>query len=96
MTKKELNLETIQEFYNFLQWECPDCMSVREIPNLTKKQAFAVIYYLKEHLRVFPDTIEICDNCDGLFDLNKSGIHCEKCGFFCGCCDDNCTCYEQD
>lgn len=93
--KDKSSLTLLNDFFMFLQGKCPDTMNVKEMPNLTKQQAFSVIYYLQEHLPVFPDTIEKCDRCGELFDLFYSGTHCDICGDLCEGCDD-CTCSEQD
>lgn len=93
--KGKSTLELLSEFSMFLQGVCPDSMNVKEMPNLTKDQAFSVIYYLQEHLPVFPDTIEKCDRCGELFDLFHSGTHCDICGNLCENCD-NCTCSEEE
>ena len=78
--KGKSSLELLNEFFMFLQGECPNAISVREMPKLNSQQAFSVIYYLQEHLPVFPDTIEKCDRCGELFDLFYSGTHCDVCG----------------
>lgn len=65
------------------------------IHTLNSQQAFSVIYYLQEHLPVFPDTIEKCDRCGELFDLFYSGTHCDVCGNLCESCDD-CLCNKED
>jgi hypothetical protein len=90
----ETSLELIEEFFDFLKGKCPDQIDCKDLPNLNSEQAFAVIYYLQEHLPVFPDTIEKCDRCGELFDLFYSGTHCDICGNLCGGCDD-CTCSEE-
>ena len=93
--KGKSSLELLNEFFMFLQGECPDAISVREMPKLNSQQAFSVIYYLQEHLPVFPDTIEKCDRCGELFDLFYSGTHCDVCGNLCESCDD-CLCNKED
>lgn len=50
--KGKSSLELLNEFFMFLQGECPDAISVREMPKLNSQQAFSVIYYLQEHLPV--------------------------------------------
>jgi len=34
-----------------------------EFSKMSPKKAYAIIYYLQEHLPVFADHIESCDNC---------------------------------
>lgn len=92
--KDKSSLELIEEFFNFLQGKCPEQIDCKDLPTLNSEQAFAVIYYLQEHLPVFPDTIERCDRCGELFDLSYSGTHCDICGNLCEGCDD-CTCSEE-
>lgn len=89
------SLDLIEEFFEFLKGKCPDSIKCNDLPVLNSEQAFAIIYYLQEHLPVFPDTIEKCDKCGELFDLFYSGTHCDICGNLCENCD-NCTCSEED
>lgn len=86
-------LELIKEFFEFLQGKCPDAINTDNLPMLSSEQAFSVIYYLQEHLPIFPDTIEKCDSCGELFDLFYSGRHCDTCGNLCEDCDD-CICRD--
>ncbi len=44
---------------------------------LNSKKAFRVIYYLQEHLPVFPDHIEQCSVCGELYDSYSAGHHSE-------------------
>ncbi len=79
--KKGLSdMEWIEEFYEFLQGKLPDGMEIQRghQPKMSAKKAFSVIWYLQEHLSVFPDNIEKCYNCDGLYDTNCSGYHDDK------------------
>lgn len=72
------DLERLRAFYEYLQG--PGM-------NLGRKRAFEVIYYLQEHLPVFPDSIEKCSVCGSLFDTYFQGHHSEKNNkFYCyGC-----------
>ena len=56
------DIEWLKEFYNFLQGVVPDNIYFRHgaKPKLSTKKAFSVIYYLQEHLSVFPDHVEVC------------------------------------
>ena len=88
--REDSDLEWIEEFYEFLQGECPESIHfVRgHQPKLSQKKAFSIIYYLQEHFPVFPDHIERCDNCGGLFDTNCSGLYWETKGqHFCDGCE---------
>lgn len=86
LTAKEL----VVEFYDFLQGNIPETISIGRghRPKLSKKQAFSVIWYLQEHLRIIPDTIEQCWSCEELYDSNLGGTYWEsKCRHYCGCCE---------
>jgi hypothetical protein len=86
----DTDLEWIEEFYNFLQGELPEQLSFKRghQPKMTAKKAFAIIYYLQEHFPLLPDHIEMCSNCNSLFDTHSEGIYWEtKAKHFCGSCD---------
>jgi hypothetical protein len=90
--KKVEDLEWIDEFYRFLQGNVPDGIRLQRghKPKLSEKKAFAIIWYLQEHLPILPDTIERCDKCGELYDSYSSGYHSEKKGkFFCDGCSVN-------
>lgn len=73
----------IEEFYEFLQGTNPESISAKKL-SLSNKDAFRIIWYLQEHLSVFPDQIEKCSECDGLYDSHSEGHHSEKLNkFFC-------------
>lgn len=92
--KRELSdLEWVEELYAYLQNNELD--KDAGIPNksgieLSPEKAFKVIWFLQEHLRVIPDTIERCECCDELYDTNCSGLHIENpyqgMHFFCDSC----------
>lgn len=89
--RTDSDIEKMEEFYNFLQGECPDNLrfSRGNQPKLSHKKAFSIIYYLQEHLAVFPDRIEKCANCNELFDTWSEGLYCETKGkHYCGWCED--------
>jgi len=84
-------LEWIDEFYDFLQGESPDTISLGRghQPKLSQKKAFAIIWYLQEHFPIFPDTIGRCSICGELYDANCGGIYWETKGkFYCEGCSD--------
>ena len=88
--RTDSDLEWIQEFYEFLQGNVPKKMSLGGGQKLilSQKKAFCIIWYLQEHFSIFPDTIERCDNCGGLYDSACEGRHWETKGkFYCGGCD---------
>lgn len=79
----------LDEFYRFLQGDIPEGMSLSRHcqPKLTQKKAYAIIWYLQEHMRILPDHIERCDNCGELYDNHSEGLYWESKGkFFCGGC----------
>lgn len=90
--KKVDDLERIDEFYRFLQGNVPDGIRLKRghKPKLSEKKAFAIIWYLQEHLPILPDMIERCDKCGELYDSYSSGYHSEKKGkCFCDGCSVN-------
>ena len=87
-SENDTDLEWINEFFQFLQGDVPESLHIgkHKISKLTPKKAFSIIYYLQEHLPVFPDNIEICSNCKDLFYTNY-GFYCEKRKkWFCAAC----------
>ena len=88
--RTDTDLEWIEEFYEFLQGEIPENISLLRgyRPKMTAKKAFTIIWYLQEHLSILPDTIEKCDVCNGLYDSGEEGIYWEtKRKHYCGGCD---------
>lgn len=89
--RSDSDIEWIEEFYKFLQGECPKKITLRphNQPKLTQKKAFAIIWYLQEHFSILPDTIKRCDTCGELYNTDSEGIYWETKGkFYCGgCCD---------
>jgi len=88
--KDRTDINWVNEFYEFLQGNCPDCIKLtsHNQPKLTEKKSFAIIWYLQEHMRILPDHIERCDICGELFDTWQEGIHWESKGrHYCGGCD---------
>ena len=56
---------------------------------LSPETAFTIIWYLQEHLSIFPDQIEKCSICGELYDSYIEGYHSEKRDLFmCSSCDD--------
>ena len=88
---QKTDCEWMQEFFDFLQGDnkTPVVLSRGRQPKMSKKKAFAIIYYLQEHLPVFSDHIEVCDVCKDLFDTEQEGTYWETKGkHYCGCCED--------
>lgn len=68
------DLEWIQEFHKFLQGNIPEKINCDPL-NLSPEQSNSVIWYLQEYFPVFPNTIEMCDNCKRIFDNSKEGCY---------------------
>lgn len=82
------DVEWMREFYEFLQGNLPDGVNMKRKPKMSPRQAMNVIWFLQEILPVFPDHIEMCDDCKKLFDSWSEGMHAEKTGKnYCGWCD---------
>jgi hypothetical protein len=89
--REDSDLEKIDEFFRFLTGKVPDQISLTRghAPKMSKKKAFTIIWYLQEHLSIFPDHIDKCDNCGELFDSDSEGIYWETKGKdYCGGCSD--------
>ena len=99
--KDRSDLEWMQEFHSFLQGEIPEGLICSPL-NLTPEQSDLIIWYLQEHLAVFPDSIEMCDNCKELYNSNSEGVYYEIEGkHLCGGCEDEssatyCDCCMED
>ena len=69
-----IELEQIQAFMDMLTGESlPDGMIMARQPHLSRQEAFSVVWFLQEHLRVLPDHYEICHVCAELFDARRGG-----------------------
>lgn len=76
---KELSdVEWISLFNDFLMGDL----------KLSCRKAFRIIYFLQEHLPVFPDHIEKCDTCGSIYDSWSQGHHSDMNGKF--YCSENC------
>jgi len=75
-TNREL-FPLVEEFYEFLQKKSiPEGFVMgRNLPRLTPKQAFKVIYILQEFLHILPDCFEQCQECLCLFDSDREGFY---------------------
>jgi len=85
--RKLSDLELVTEFYDFLQGRNPEGILTKGM-KLSKNKAFTIIWFLQEHLSVFPDHIEKCSKCGDLYDSHSCGFHSEAKGgvFYCGAC----------
>ncbi len=81
----EITLEQVDEFYRFLQGELPKEIEMKTRPKLSERKAFHVIWYLQEHLRIFPDKFERCCRCGVLYDIREQGFI-ERDRPYCGSC----------
>lgn len=70
----------MEEFYEFLQGNCPDSIRLKRghQPNVTEKKAWEIICYLQDHMSVLPDNIERCWHCGGLYDCYSGGLFWES------------------
>lgn len=79
----EQSLEKVSELYEFLQGNAPDTVTINHAkqPKLSQRQAFAVIWFLQEHMRILPSNIERCISCSTLYDTHTEGTdnHCDFC-----------------
>ena len=89
--RTDSDLEKLDEFYRFLTGEeMPESISLGKghKPKMSEKKAYSIIWYLQEHLSVFNDNIDRCNNCGELYDTHVEGIHWETKGkSYCGACD---------
>jgi hypothetical protein len=70
-----MRLESVEELMAMLTGgELPSGMVMRHQPHLDQQEAFSVIWFLQEHLRVLPDHFEQCSVCHGLFDTHCGGF----------------------
>lgn len=59
----------VQQFYKFLQGKMhPYRISRENAPDLTKEQAWHVIYCMQEYFGIFDDRFERCKICDCIYD----------------------------
>ncbi len=87
--RTDSDTEWIEEFYCFLKGVVPEGMEMgrTNMLRLSKKKAFSIIWYLQEHFPILPDHIEVCWNCDSIFDVYSEGLHWEtKNRHYCGSC----------
>ncbi len=64
----------MQKFYEFLQGKFhPENIMEKDTPNLSKDQAWHVIYCMQEYFGIFDDRFERCRECDTIFDSYEEG-----------------------
>lgn len=85
---EQASLDETVEFFNWLQGKELEGFSFEnkdDFPKLTPRQAFKIIYVLQEAFGFIPDSIELCSNCNNLFDMYEEGdcinghYYCEDC-----------------
>lgn len=89
--RTDTDLQWVEEFHSFLQGCVPENIHLKRgrIPKMTAKKAMTIIWYLQEYFPILPDTIEMCSNCNSLFDSNSEGLYWEtKAKHYCGGCSD--------
>ena len=70
----QVELEQVQEFVDMLtDTSLPDGMEMPQQPRLSRREAFSVVWFLQERLRVLPDRYELCHICEELFDAHCEG-----------------------
>jgi len=82
------DIEKVNELYQFLTGEkIPEGMQIvkNHRPKMSGKQAFTIIWFLQEHLRVLPDNFERCDVCEEIYDSYSEGGRKHN-QFRCGSC----------
>ncbi len=84
-----MNLEKIQELYEFLKGEIPEGFTLIGQPHLSENEAFTTIYVLQEKFGLIPDHFEQCYKCKSIFDMDNEGGHYEDPGInLCDYCED--------
>ncbi len=82
--KEKITLEQVEQLMDMLTGDAlPDGVIMPEQPQLKRRQAFSVVWYLQEVLRVLPDHFSMCAYCGRVFDqfygysLTDDGIFCD-------------------
>ena len=69
-----MDIHQINELMDMLTGkELPEGMTMNHQPRLNRHEAFSVIWFLQEHLRVLPDQFEQCGVCLEMFDAHAEG-----------------------
>lgn len=91
--KDRSDMDWILEFNEFLQGKNPDGIILDDAGalNLNAEQAYSVLWYLREHFPILPDSFTKCDVCNSIFDDGSEGYYTdvenEYGNNFCGACD---------
>jgi len=75
LKENEEPINKFRELFEFLQGKVPKGIKIpkRDIPKLTKDQAWYAIWFLQEVTGCLSDRIERCDRCGDLFDKRYEG-----------------------
>lgn len=69
-----ITLEQTDELMSMLTGgDLPDGYIMPDQPKLTPRQAFSVVWFLQERLGIIPDTYEMCQICEELYDSEHGG-----------------------
>ncbi len=64
----------MQKFYEFLQGKFhPENIMEKDAPDLSRDQAWHVLYCMQEYFGIFDDRFERCRECDTIFDSYEEG-----------------------
>ena len=55
--------------------ELPEGVTMPDQPNLGRKQALSVVWYLQEILQILPRNFEMCAVCNTIFDYHNDGTY---------------------
>lgn len=70
-----MEIEQFEELMDMLTGKkLPEGMIMQHRPQLSRREAFSVIWFLQEHLNILPTNIEQCKICEGLFDYHCGGF----------------------
>lgn len=77
---KKITLEQVDELYKLLQGEVPENVTMKRPPRLSQRQAFKIIWYLQEQMRIIPDKYERCVKCGDLYNADaEGGVRRDRC-----------------
>lgn len=73
------DVAVVQKLHDFLSGKrLPAGVSVSKRKRLTAKQAFEVIWFAREVLRLISDKFEMCSRCHCIYDSEREGHYEEK------------------
>ena len=68
-----VTLDQVEDLVEMLTGGSTGTARLAHQPQLTRRQAFSVVYYLQEILCIIPDHYEMCGECDEMFDSECDG-----------------------